>query len=662
MESRRFKLIAWAGIFGFVLLFLFHLHGLKILEEGNHALLGNRQRSIVYRYLIDNLQGLQSRFYETRLLARPRNADFYLLNLDHSIQRLEKTLETIGQGGVLVVKTPLNLPQADYTETEIRIPHGMIDRGNLSDILASFALVRRRAKELKELLAQRFEARHPGASTQATLATLRHRELVMIKDLDAVFRRMIENVNRIYYYDQQKIAAQKERFDQEMRRYRLIEYLSFLFLIALIGVEAYLYTRNLVKTNRQLKEKLYTDALTGLRTRHYLEEKIQPGDQSCLALIDLRHFGRLISLYGMGFADKLLKQVSSRLQAAMQESGCTLIHFNGDIFAVYDQGETKNRRSIDQRIRWLKELIESHDFIVDGISIDLRTSVGAAQGLRCREEAYVALQKAKSNGRGFQTFHGGDYRKELQNILEWERRIKQAIETNRVVPFFQPIVDREQNVVNYEALIRIAEGEGEHLHYLSPGAFLQIAKQTGQYEDLSRIMIAKTFAQSRSLGKFSLNIGAWEIENSDYWGELEALIEKYDAQGRLTFEILEHESFEDYDNVARFISRFKKLNVTIAIDDFGSGYSSLQRVLSLRPDYLKIDGSIIRKITQNSTEKELVALITGLARTMGAKTVAEFVEDREIFDLTKALGVDYFQGYYFAPPAPLEEIKEPHSL
>jgi len=136
----------------------------------------------------------------------------------------------------------------------------------------------------------------------------------------------------------------------------------------------------------------------------------------------------------------------------------------------------------------------------------------------------------------------------------------------------------------------------------------------------------------------------------------------HELKGRLTFEILEHESFKDYDNVTRFISRFKKLNVTIAIDDFGSGYSSLQRVLSLQPDYLKIDGSIIRKITQNSTEKELVALITGLARTMGAKTVAEFVEDREIFDLAKELGVDYFQGYYLAPPAPLEEIKEPHSL
>ena len=658
MENRRFKLIAWVGIVGFILLFIFHMRGLKILEEGNRTSVKIQERYVVYRYLIDSLQSLENQFYETKILSRPRNVDFYMKNLDRTIDRIEKTLETLGQGGALMIKIPLNLPKADYTETEIHIPPGMIDQDNLSDILASFTLIRRREKELKDLLLKHFELQRHEASKKRIQTALRHQELAITKDIDALLRRMIENVNRIYYYAQQKTAAQKKSFDQEMQYYRLIEYFSFFFLITLIGFEAYLYTRNLIKTNRLLKEKLYVDSLTGLHTRHYLEEKVQPDEQSCLALIDLRHFGRIIGLFGTGFADKILKQVASRLQAAMQESGCTLIHFNGDIFAVYEQKEQKNKRSIEHRIRWLKNLIESHDFIVDGITIDLHIAIGAARGIHCREEAFIALQKAKSNGTGFQTFSGGDYRKELENILEWERHLKQAIDKSQVVPFFQPIVDRERNIVHYEALMRITV-EGR---YIPPGAFLQIAKQTGQYEDLSRMMIEKTFAQSRFLKKFSINIGTWEIENPDYWDELEDLIKKYEAGGRVTFEILEHESFEDYENVTRFITRFKKLDVTIAIDDFGSGYSSLQRVLNLRPDFLKIDGSIIRKITQNSTEKELVTLITGLAQTIGAKTVAEFVEDREIFELAKKLGIDCFQGYYFAPPAPLEQFKDKSTL
>ncbi|WP_292656224.1 EAL domain-containing protein [Nitratifractor sp.] len=659
MENRRIKLIGWLGVVGFISLFFFHLHVLKILEEGNRLSYKTRNRHIVYQYLINSLQDLESRFYKTRILARPGNAEFYLTNLDRKLHQMRETLKRISEGGTLSVRTPLNLPGSDYITTEVHIPPGMIDRENLTDILGSFTLMCQEGKALKALLLKRFALQKQGGLTPESRAALRHEELVMTKDLDANVRRMIENVNRIYYYDQQKVTAQKKAFERLTQRYRLIEYLGFFFLIALIGLEAYLYTRNLLKTNRQLNEKLYVDALTGLRTRHYLDEKIQPGDQSCLALLDLRNFGRIIGLYGTGFADRVLKQVAVRLQAALEGSGCALIHFNGDIFAIYEQEEQKNKRSIEQRIMRLKNLIENQDFIIDGISVELRVAAGAAQGSSCREEAFIALQQAKNNSKGFQTYYGGDYRKELEKILEWERRIKQAIDRHRVVPFFQPVVDREGQTVSYEALMRIAEGDKENPHYLAPGAFLQIARQTGQYEDLSRLMIRETFARSRHLSKFSINVGAWEIDTPSYWEELETLIEKYEAQGRVTFEILEHESFEDYQEVSRFITRFKELDVLIAIDDFGSGYSSLQRVLDLRPDYLKIDGSIMRKITENSTEKELVTLIVNLARTMGAQTVAEFVEDQEIFELAKALGVDYFQGYHFAAPAPLDQFLDP---
>ena len=656
MENRRIRVIGWMGVFGFILLFLFHLHILKILEDGNRKLLKTNDRYIVYQYLINSLQNLESRFDKTMILSRADNAEFYLKNLDRRINQIREALTTIDRGGLLRVRTPLNLPESDYLTTEILIPPEMIDQGNLNDILGSFLLVIRRAKELKALLQKRFALEKQGMITRTVHAEIRHEELVITKDLDANVRRMTENINRIYYYDQQHVAAEKKNFERLAEHYRFIEYFGFFFLIALIALEGYFYTRNLLKTNRQLNEKLYVDALTGLYTRHYLEEKIKPEDQSCLALIDLRNFGRIIGLFGTGFADKVLKQTALRLQAALQESGCALIHFNGDIFAVYQQEEYQNSRSIEQRIVWLKKLIESQDFIIDGILVDLHVTVGAAQGIHCREEAFIALQEAKSNGKGFQTYQGADYRRELEDILEWERRIKQAIDKRKVVPFFQPIVNAEGQTVHYEALMRIAEEEESgHSRYLSPGEFLQVAKQTGQYPELLRIMLEETFAQSRHLKKFSINIGAWEIENREFWDDLENLIRKHQAEDRVTFEILEHESFQDYEEVARFITRFKQLNIGIAIDDFGSGYSSLQRVLSLRPDFLKIDGSIIRKLTEDSAEKELVSLIVGLARTMGAKTVAEFVENREIFELAQRLGVDYFQGYYFAAPTPMNQ-------
>ncbi|WP_456428681.1 EAL domain-containing protein [Nitratifractor sp.] len=655
MKNRRVRVIGLIGVFGFILLFLFHLHILKILEEGNRKLLETNDRYIVYQYLINSLQNLESRFDKTLILSRADNAEFYLKNLNRRIDQITQTLKTIEHGGLITIRTPLNLPGSDYLTKEIQVPRDMIDPGNLNDILGGFLLVIQRSKEIKALLQKRFALQKHRALTEKIKKQLRYEKFVITKDLDANIRRMTENINRIYYYDQQRVAAEKKDFERMTRRYRLIEYFGFFFLITLIGLEGYFYTQNLLKTNQQLNEKLYVDTLTGLYTRNYLDEKITPQDQSCLALIDLRNFGRIISLFGTKFADKVLKQIALRLQAALQESGCTLIHFNGDIFAVYQQEEYKGTRSIEQRIKWLKKLIEGQDFIIDGILIDLRAIVGAAQGVHCREEAFIALQEAKSNGKGFQTYQGAKYRRELEDVLKWERRIKQAIDKHQVLPFFQPVVNAESQTVYHEALIRIAEEKNSHFHYLCPGEFLHIAKQTGQYQELLKIMLEETFSQSRHLKKFSINIGAWEIKNPDFWNELESLIRKYQAKGRVTFEILEHESFQDYEEVAHFITRFKRLNVAIAIDDFGSGYSSLQRVLNLRPDYLKIDGSIIRKLTEDSTEKELVALIVGLARTMGAKTVAEFVENREIFELAKRLGVDYFQGYYFAAPTPMNQ-------
>ncbi len=655
MENKRIRVIGLVGVFSFILLFLFHLHILKILEEGNRKLLETNDRYIVYQYLINSLQNLESRFDNTLILSRSDNAEFYLKNLNHKIDQIMQTLKTIERGGLITIHTPLNLFGSDYLTKEVLIPREMIDRGNLNDILGGFLLVIQRSKEIKALLQKRFALEKHGAFTENVQKQLRYKELVITKDLDANIRRMIENINRIYYYDQQHVNSEKKNFERMTQRYRWTGYFGFFFLISLIGLEGYFYTKNLIKTNQQLNEKLYVDSLTGLHTRNFLDEKINPQEQSCLALIDLRNFGRIISLFGTKFADKVLKQIALRLQAALKESGCTLIHFNGDIFAVYQQEEYKDPRSIEQRIKWLKKLIESQDFIIDGILIDLRVTVGAAQGIHCREEAFIALQEAKSNGKEFQTYQGAEYRRELEDILEGERRIKKAIDKHQVVPFFQPIVNGKSQTVYYEALMRIAEEENGHPRYLSPGEFLQVAKQTGQYQELLRIMLEETFAQSRHLKKFNINIGAWEIKNPDFWDELENLIKKYQVKGRVTFEILEHESFQDYEEVTHFIARFRQFNVGIAIDDFGSGYSSLQRVLNLRPDYLKIDGSIIRKLTEDSTEKELVALIVGLARTMGAKTVAEFVENREIFERAKQLGVDYFQGYYFAAPAQMNQ-------
>ncbi|WP_456391586.1 EAL domain-containing protein, partial [Nitratifractor sp.] len=186
--------------------------------------------------------------------------------------------------------------------------------------------------------------------------------------------------------------------------------------------------------------------------------------------------------------------------------------------------------------------------------------------------------------------------------------------------------------------------------------FLAIAKNTNRYLALSKQMLRKAFAACESMKHFSINLGKEEIKSPEIWTLLETLILRHNAQGRVVFEILEHDYFEDTEEVSHFVNHFKKLGVKIAIDDFGSGYSSFRRVLGLRPHILKIDGNIIRDLPHSPDNKKLVELIVEFARSMGIKTVAEFVENEEIFHEARMLGIDYFQGYHFGRPRSCEEI------
>lgn len=124
---------------------------------------------------------------------------------------------------------------------------------------------------------------------------------------------------------------------------------------------------------------------------------------------------------------------------------------------------------------------------------------------------------------------------------------------------------------------------------------------------------------------------------------------------RAVFEITETESIENYDDVKSFIKRFREYGVKIAIDDFGTGFSNFEYILEIEPDYLKIDGSLVKDIDTNSRSYTLVEAIVQFSHRLGIKVIAEFVHSQTIFIMLKDLGVDEYQGFYFSEP--LENIE-----
>ena len=150
----------------------------------------------------------------------------------------------------------------------------------------------------------------------------------------------------------------------------------------------------------------------------------------------------------------------------------------------------------------------------------------------------------------------------------------------------------------------------------------------------------------------TINLSFKDILNYEFIDYLDNVLEKlkFEDRNRLVFEILESENLSDYDFLEEFVLKYKKLGVKIAIDDFGSGYSNFIRIIRLKPDYLKIDGSLIKNIDKDNNSYEIVKSIIAFSKTLNIRTIAEYVHSEEIFNLLLELGVDEFQGYYFGKP------------
>ncbi|MBO4688071.1 MAG: EAL domain-containing protein [Clostridiales bacterium] len=233
--------------------------------------------------------------------------------------------------------------------------------------------------------------------------------------------------------------------------------------------------------------------------------------------------------------------------------------------------------------------------------------------------------------------------------------INYAVNHDKVIPYFQGIHDnREGRIHHYESLMRIADENGK-IYY--PNSFLDVARIYGVlYDQISKIMIRKVFERFRNIEdkSVSINIGIRDIKNKEV---LELI---YDSLSSVThpenfiFEILESEDIDDYNELVAFVDRVHELGGRIAIDDFGSGFSNLQHLLSIHSDYLKIDGSIVRNCHENQESEKILALISTWKKMSENDIciIAEYVENEEIQKMIVSYEVDYSQGYLFSIPAP----------
>jgi EAL domain-containing protein (putative c-di-GMP-specific phosphodiesterase class I)/GGDEF domain-containing protein len=411
----------------------------------------------------------------------------------------------------------------------------------------------------------------------------------------------------------------------------------------------------LKRKTKELKTAYELDKHTGLKNKTKLLVDLKNASKdSLIALIDIENFSMLNDVYGYKYGDKYLLFVSSLLKNhCHKHKKYKLYKLDSDLFCILNETE-KNPEKFQQDIYKILLEVGKKKFQYQEYESSLSLRVGIADITREDNpliHAETALKAAKENRRHTMIYLPSmDYNSQNKQILD---TIHYAIENNKVHAYFQPIYDlKTQTITKYEALMRIETQENK---ITPPAYFLTLAKKTLFYKELTNIMIAHIIqvAKSHPNKNFSLNLSSIDIENKELTQGLLKRIEDANIGRQIGFEILESEEFKDFELLKIFIRDAKELGISISIDDFGSGYSNIANTIRLDIDYLKIDGSLITNVLHNPRYEQILKSIIKFAHDIGALTIAEFVENKEIAQKMVELEVDMIQGYYVGRPSPV---------
>lgn len=403
------------------------------------------------------------------------------------------------------------------------------------------------------------------------------------------------------------------------------------------------------------KKQVFRDHLTGLENRQALNIKLYSGKAYVLILSNIKEFSLINEIYGFDVGNEVLIQVAREHQKFARANGFSSYRISSDEYVLLKEETAIDVDMYSDTLEGLHKIISSLHIYVPLIEDTLRVEIYSGIAFdheHALEQAQMAIKKAKEKSYSYLAYSQNvDSKKSSQHILGMKKIIRYALDSKNVIPFFQPITDRDGKIVKYEALVRIVNFENGKKNIIFPDDFLSVAIKSGLYIDVAQEVLSqalKVFASREE--KISINLLPNDFFNYCLMDRLVELISTFNTPGKIVLEITEQEGIEDFDRLYRAVKEFRRQGVLIAIDDFGSGYANYAHILKIRPDYLKIDGSLIKNILEDKESQILVKSIIHFAKDLDTKTIAEYVENKEIFDLLKEYGVDEFQGYYFGRP------------
>ncbi len=434
-------------------------------------------------------------------------------------------------------------------------------------------------------------------------------------------------------------------------------------------------TRELDHANAKLQHENSHDALTGLPNRTYLQQRLNlawarfgsEGGHLAVMFIDLDRFKMVNDSLGHHFGDLLLMQAAQRLRGCLRDSDL-LARLGGDEFAVLAP-----EAPLEAVVEIAEQILVAFDrpFFINGHEVFSSCSIGIVSAdsqfhhepADLLRDADTAMYRVKSGGRDSYAVFNQELRREVSDQVEREGALRNALKrTDELLPYFQPIVSLETGeLLALEALVRWHQPGGR---VIVPGEFLPDFEGLRLIGRLDLYMLGSVAAilahpEHAHWPAVHINCSSYSMTRPEFAGDVLALLAQYGvAPSRICLELTEGALVAEPAIARQTMQQLADNGMSVVLDDFGTGFSSLSYVHQYRFSGLKIDKSFILELTSSARSRAIVRAIVRMAQSLDLSVVAEGVEDQETLELLREMGAGQAQGYYFAKPMGLAAVRE----
>jgi diguanylate cyclase (GGDEF)-like protein len=402
----------------------------------------------------------------------------------------------------------------------------------------------------------------------------------------------------------------------------------------------------------QLEYQAVHDPLTGLFNRRQFSDELERalrfaaryGRAGAVLMIDIDDFKLVNDTHGHASGDQLLKSVAAAIAGRARETD-VVARLGGDEFTVVlPEASIEDAREAAEDIRRAVAHGRAPNLSIGIAPFDGNAELVADDVLVAAD---TALYEAKRDGKNRIAVYTG----ETRGAMSWVERIRAALDYGRLILYAQPMIDLESGAISHKELLIRMVGDDDEV--IPPSAFLPTAERVGLITEIDRWVTKEGLRLAKGGEKVSINLAGPSIGDPEIMEMVRAAVVGGLDPSHLIFEITETAAMTNMEAARDFVSSLNEFGCGVALDDFGTGFGSFTYLKHLATSHLKIDTEFVRDVLVNSTDREVVKSITDVAHSLGKRTVAEGVEDKETLEILRSYGVDCAQGWYLGPPEPI---------